>query len=447
MYDVGHKASCQVKFSPRRLDGFGLTDGEAIERLWAYLRGFSAITKEMSASRRVDLLTDALLHLSRRNFSNAGKSLTSKLKKCLQLKIKTQQEMKDLFSELPGNTNLFCLLVTYDPEIVCQWEAREKEIMSRVYPEHKETTENWKVTYVQKLLHFKQLSATSFGCFEENQKITSEDYSIYQMSKKLYQFRKILKDIERKHSIKERWKPGHPNFDTIGALHRLSIERHFLITLRKKYADGQKIATRLSRQITKITNKMKLTIQKHNAAIDSLRDFINSLPDRLTFEKAKDPTSDLYEGFESGEDDILGETSVPVYTKRKTIEMYLILKRCDEEEKLLNLEIERLLLYYTNLSSKIYEALAYIGDWSSDEFMLGSKHEMIRFKTKLRNELFSLKKSFELPLGETFLLHAEIVNLTNDVNIPNESESSPYEESDTEDENIGELSEVDSDIE
>ncbi|XP_046856024.1 uncharacterized protein LOC124449121 [Xenia sp. Carnegie-2017] len=74
-----HKASCQVKFSPRRLDGFGLTDCEAIERLWAYLRGFSAITKEMSASRRVDLLTDALLHLSRRNFSNAGKSLTSKL--------------------------------------------------------------------------------------------------------------------------------------------------------------------------------------------------------------------------------------------------------------------------------------------------------------------------------------------------------------------------------
>ncbi|XP_046843139.1 uncharacterized protein LOC124437176 [Xenia sp. Carnegie-2017] len=409
----------QVKLSPRRLDGFGLTDGEAIERLWAYLRGFSAITKEMSASRRVDLLTDALLHLSRRNFSNA---------------------------------------VTYDPEIVCQWEAREKEIMSRVYPEHKETTENWKVTYVQKLLHFKQLSATSFGCFEENQEIKSEDYSIHQMSKKLYQY--ILKDIERKHSIKEIWKPGHPNFDvvalqviqgkrtdTIGALHRLSIERHLLITLRKKYADGQKIATRLSRQITKITNKMKLTIEKHNAAIDSLRDFINSLTDRLTFDKAKDPTSDLYEGFESGEDDILGEASVPVYTKRKAIEMYLILKRCDEEEKLLNLEIERLLLYYTNLSSKIDEALADIGDLSSDEFMLGSKHELIRFKTKLRNELFSLKKSFELPLGETFLLHAEIVNLTNDVNIPNESESSPYEESDTEDENIGELSEVDSDIE
>lgn len=56
---------------------FGLTDGEAIERPWAYLRGFSAITKEISASRRVDLLTDALLHLSRRNFSNAGARILS----------------------------------------------------------------------------------------------------------------------------------------------------------------------------------------------------------------------------------------------------------------------------------------------------------------------------------------------------------------------------------
>lgn len=70
-------------------------------------------------------------------------------------------------------------------------------------------------------------------------------------TRKIYvnRFRKILKDIERKHSVKERWKPGHPNFDvvalqviqgkrkdTIGALHGLSIERHFLITLKKKYA-------------------------------------------------------------------------------------------------------------------------------------------------------------------------------------------------------------------
>ena len=60
-----------MEFSPRRLKDFGLTDGESIERLWDYLRGFSSITKEMSSNRGIDLLTDALLHLSR-NFKNAG---------------------------------------------------------------------------------------------------------------------------------------------------------------------------------------------------------------------------------------------------------------------------------------------------------------------------------------------------------------------------------------
>ncbi|XP_046864390.1 uncharacterized protein LOC124458417 [Xenia sp. Carnegie-2017] len=124
--------------------------------------------------------------------------------------------MKDLFSELP---------VTYDAEIVCQWEAREKEIMSRVNPEHKETTENWKV------------SATSFGCFEENQEITLK-ITQFIRCRKTVPVSKHYKDIERKHSVNERWKPGHPSCDvvalqviqrkrkdTIGALHGLSIER------------------------------------------------------------------------------------------------------------------------------------------------------------------------------------------------------------------------------
>ena len=55
----------QFKYSPRNLDGFGLTDGEVVERLWSYLRRFARMTKEMRPSHRVDVLTDALLHYSR----------------------------------------------------------------------------------------------------------------------------------------------------------------------------------------------------------------------------------------------------------------------------------------------------------------------------------------------------------------------------------------------
>ena len=59
---------------------------------------------------------------------------------------------------------------------------------------------------------------------------------------------KTLKTMESRHSLKQRWKPGDLEFDTavmlnnidrrndtLKALHALSIERHFLLTLKKKY--------------------------------------------------------------------------------------------------------------------------------------------------------------------------------------------------------------------
>lgn len=62
----------QIKFSPRRQRGYALTDGEGIERLWSYLRGFSSMTKEMSSGRRTDMLIDALLHYSSRQLLACG---------------------------------------------------------------------------------------------------------------------------------------------------------------------------------------------------------------------------------------------------------------------------------------------------------------------------------------------------------------------------------------
>ena len=69
----------QFKYSPRNLDGFGLTDGEVVERLWAYLRRFARMTKEMRPSHRVDVLTDALLYYSRLSIQRLGKTLAMSL--------------------------------------------------------------------------------------------------------------------------------------------------------------------------------------------------------------------------------------------------------------------------------------------------------------------------------------------------------------------------------
>ena len=37
-----------------------MVDGEVMERLWSYLRLFRKMTKEMTASHREDILSDAL---------------------------------------------------------------------------------------------------------------------------------------------------------------------------------------------------------------------------------------------------------------------------------------------------------------------------------------------------------------------------------------------------
>lgn len=62
----------QLTYSPRVISGSGLTDGEAMERLWAYLRRFAKCTKEMRPSHRIDVLTSALLHYASRVHQNIG---------------------------------------------------------------------------------------------------------------------------------------------------------------------------------------------------------------------------------------------------------------------------------------------------------------------------------------------------------------------------------------
>lgn len=62
VYFNGFNGIFKMLYSPRRLQGVGLTDGEGIERFWSYLRKFSKMTKEMTSANREDMLTFAILH-------------------------------------------------------------------------------------------------------------------------------------------------------------------------------------------------------------------------------------------------------------------------------------------------------------------------------------------------------------------------------------------------
>lgn len=216
--------------------------------------------------------------------------------------------------------------------------------------------------------------------------------------------------------------------------------------------DGQQIATRLSRQITKVTNKMKLTLEKFNAATDSLRDYINHLPKRITFDEISDPTSELFSDLDATEicSPAEASTKIPLYTKRKAIDLHLFLKRCEEEEQLLVAEKERLLSYYTKTCCKIDEKLASIADLSGSRgrFWYGSKHELLRMRARLQNELFDLKELFELPAGETVRIQAHFGNLAlSDVEslIDSETRAEYTNEQSGDEEDVEELSDIESD--
>ncbi|XP_073729005.1 uncharacterized protein [Misgurnus anguillicaudatus] len=89
----GHKLPCKIKYSTRWLDGFGLTDGEGMERLWSFLQRFARVTKEMTPSHRLDLLTDALLHYGRRKSTDLEVQLLQRVDKAEKILILAQKDI------------------------------------------------------------------------------------------------------------------------------------------------------------------------------------------------------------------------------------------------------------------------------------------------------------------------------------------------------------------
>jgi len=70
-----HEASCQCLYHPRKREGFGLTDGEWLERLWSYLERFTKTTRIMTPSHRKLILSLALDHFAETRIQKIGNYL------------------------------------------------------------------------------------------------------------------------------------------------------------------------------------------------------------------------------------------------------------------------------------------------------------------------------------------------------------------------------------
>ncbi len=112
-------------------------------------------------------------------------------------------------------------------------------------------------------------------------------------------------------------------------------------------ADGQNIAIRLSKQITRTSNAMKNLISTYNAHLSSMKVYINIMSNNLKFDDLKDPGSLLYLSIpgDNGQPSNAGIIDIPQSEKRKIIDMHNFLGQGAEEENMLKSEVKKFFQY------------------------------------------------------------------------------------------------------
>lgn len=149
--------------------------------------------------------------------------------------------------------------------------------------------------------------------------------------------------------------------------------------------DGQAIAIKLSKQITQKTNAIKATITKYNASLKALEDWVQSLPEEIQFEQAKDPDSLLYSHLQNQPTN----DNIPFTVKRSAIDLHCFLQRCKEEQELLGLEIERLFRYHLVKRKELVDYIAKHAHVQSN-FARGAVAIATKQLDEINNTLFKL---------------------------------------------------------
>ncbi|CAH1273365.1 Hypp5105 [Branchiostoma lanceolatum] len=334
----GHKTACQLQYSTRRRAGFGLTDGEAVERMWAFLRKFARTTKEMTPSHRTDLLTDALIHYTMRKTLDIEVALVAKLQNAKKVHSVADEGLKAVINE--ANVSI---------DDIQTWSEREKEAISmEKVPTSTSTAPKWKRDYVKKLL---QLKAA-------RQRIpASEDDSDADVYRSSYiKLDDQVRSLEAQHKVKKRWASSSKEFETVmrevdeaerptllSRMRGLAYERSFLIARKKRYPEGQQMAMKLSEQLKTAGTKLRKTIASYNALEwePTNQDF----PTSVEFREATDPTWQRYSCLEPT---FLEETGLPHSVMRQAIEHLNLLQRAGEEAEMVQKEMKEVFHHFQN---------------------------------------------------------------------------------------------------
>ncbi|XP_040927240.1 uncharacterized protein LOC114857791 isoform X2 [Betta splendens] len=359
----GHKLQCQVLYSTRRLKGFGLTDGEGMERLWSFLRRFARVTKEMSPSHRLDLLTEALLYYGRRKSADIEVQLHHRWEKAEKV------------------TNL------------------AKEELAAVLKEAPDSVPKWKRVYVTTLIELQQLKSCDHdSAVADEKKIES-----------------CLQKIERQYYITRRWNQSDSIFqstlleldqDIRGKLvmqaRTEARERLTLLQLKRKYPDGQGIAVRLSKQIKACNKRLRKTITDYNSLQWPPQTTI--FPPQMDFQEACDPSWPVYCSIDENTEE--GDFSRSL--KRRAIDALHLKTRAAEEKIMLQDEMKTLIHHVQQQHASLHSAITNTKQPGSRAVLVGT---IINLEQKLHNATLMFQQHIPsiAPLSHAYLPQLNVV--------------------------------------
>ncbi|XP_028417867.1 uncharacterized protein LOC114542545 [Dendronephthya gigantea] len=285
----GHKATCQLEYSPRRANGFGLSDGEQLERLWSYLRRFGKMTKEMRPSHRIDVLSDAILYYGRSCKDKLVSGLLRNWKRCADC----IEASKKNIDELSVKSN-----VPLSEAVIEEFTQQERLRICGNEPTTNEETDHGSdspvESYVDKLRIFYTLR--NHMCADAS--LTADELSA--ITKKITRLDKELTVVEKKMNILSRWSPNHEEYqkelesknrrkcgEGFQKIKSVCEERLFLLSLKEKYSDGHALSKRLANQIKKTEKVMKQLLLEYKSSREQLSDEMKASFKELTLDSAK----------------------------------------------------------------------------------------------------------------------------------------------------------------
>lgn len=156
------------------------------------------------------------------------------------------------------------------------------------------------------------------------------------------------------------------------------------------FSDGQALASRLSKQITRVTKDVNKDIAAYNEAKQS---HSNHTHTALTLDAVKDPDNDFWCEYLAAPTD--EDCSVPFTVKRKAIDLCHLLDRSKEEQILLKSEMENTWSHYFQQHGKITDFLnSFINHENVLDVEYGEAIFLHRKIFQIESMLIDLKKGF-----------------------------------------------------